>query len=101
MTTTTETTPTDYKSLCDELIKALVLWHDLDCVPSELPFEHDETYKLIKRARAALAEPTPKLPTIQELDDLFEDWLLNNQSSNAPVFASFALYVLHRYCLPF
>lgn len=101
MTPAAETTPTDYKSLCDELTQDLGAWVNSNSHPHELAYEYESTTALLQKARAALAEPTPKLPTIQELDDLFEDWLFKNQSSNAPVVASFALYVLHRYCLPF
>lgn len=57
---------TDYKQLCVELIEDLALWLEYDGPPSRLPEEEDESYQLLKRARAALAEPEPEGPTRDE-----------------------------------
>lgn len=46
----------DYKQLCAELVQDLAVYVECDLRPSDLPFEAAESYALIERARAALAE---------------------------------------------
>lgn len=53
---------TDYKQLCKDLAEDLGFWMEYGHSPANLPFEEDCTYKLLKRARAALAEPAGATP---------------------------------------
>jgi hypothetical protein len=77
----TRTTMTDFRALCAELL-------------DELDFQssHHSAVDLKARARAALAQPEPQMPTDEELYDLF-DWLKDEWQSNnerefpLPVFA--------------
>jgi len=48
-----------FRALCAELTAELEFWSDLACKPSDLVFEEAEMLDLIKRARAALAQPEP------------------------------------------
>lgn len=52
---------TDYKQLCAELVEDLALWLEYDGPPSRLPETEDESYQLLQRARAALAEPKQEI----------------------------------------
>lgn len=49
---------TDFRALCADLADDLAMWMEYGHAPANLPFEEDCTYQLLKRARAALAEPT-------------------------------------------
>lgn len=60
---------TDYKQLCAELVEDLALWLEYEGPPSRLPETEDESYQLLQRARAALAEPEPKGPTDEEIEE--------------------------------
>jgi hypothetical protein len=61
---------TDYRALCAELTAELEFWSDLACKPSDLVFEEAEMLDLIKRARAALAQPEPVGANAEELAQL-------------------------------
>lgn len=47
---------TDFKKLCKDLVDDLSLWMEYGGSPCDVPFEEACTYRLIKRAYAALAE---------------------------------------------
>jgi hypothetical protein len=93
------TTMTDYKQLCAELIEDLALWLEYDGPPSRLPEEEDESCQLLKRARAALAEPEPEGPTDEELDELAWNWYSKTGSTwyQIDAFRAYARAVLARW----
>jgi hypothetical protein len=56
---------TDYKQLCAELVNVLAQYVNLPDDP--------EAVALLRRARAALAEPEPKQPTVMEIIELADE----------------------------
>ena len=47
---------TDYKHLCKLLAEDLSFWIESDLSPSQLPYELNESYKLVQKAFKALRE---------------------------------------------
>ena len=82
----------DYRALCDEL-KDAYAWCLEECM--RVPAEEDT---LIQRARAALAQPEPEVPTDEELDAFiygffFEDnWYYNTEMERGLARAALARY---------
>jgi len=60
----TDLSPTDFRTLCAELINEAIYL-------GELPYEQDVHPELLTRARAALAQPEPVAPTDEELIEVF------------------------------
>lgn len=82
----------DYKQLCAELVDDLEL--------CDWPFKLKETIRAdIDRARAALAEPEPKGPTDEELDELAWNWYSKTGSTwwQIEAFRALARAVLARW----
>jgi hypothetical protein len=56
----TDLSPTDFRTLCAELMNEAIYL-------GELPYEQDVHPELLTRARAALAQPEPVAPTDEKL----------------------------------
>lgn len=72
---------TDFRALCAELVEDLALWLEYDGPPSRLPKEEDESCRLLRRARTALAEPKPEGPTDEELLELMPQVMRDDLAS--------------------
>ena len=64
---------TDFRALCAELLAALESWSPNGGAPLEEGAEAIAEAHLINRARAALAEPQPKPPTVMEIIELADE----------------------------
>ena len=82
----------DYRALCDEL-KDAYAWCLEECM--RVPAEEDT---LIQRARAALAQPEPEVPTDEDLDAFIygfffeDDWYYNTEMERGLARAALARY---------
>ena len=70
----------DYRALCAELVEAL---HEHTCL-----YEGHES-ELVARARALLAQPVAKRPTVMEIIELHtwleDEWRANNDGEDLPM----------------
>jgi hypothetical protein len=83
----------DYRAMCAELLSEAIY---LGSVPSAFP----PSPELVARARALLAEPVAKRPTVMEIIELHswleDEWRANNDGEDLPT-VDFARAVLAKW----
>ncbi len=80
---------TDYRAMCAELVDDLSAWMEYGNAPINLPLEEACTYRLLKRARALLAQPVAEGPTDEEVMELMPQQLRDDLSHAARALAGF------------
>ena len=72
-----------YRAMCAELASELEDWIDGYLINDPSDIHTDAAYKMIERARAALAQPEPEAPTDEELMELMPQQMRDDLAAAA------------------
>ena len=80
---------TDYRAMCAELASELEDWIDGYLINDPSDIHTDAAYKMIERARAALAQPEPEAPTDEEIMELMPQQMRDDLAAAARAMIGF------------